>query len=203
MVAGRISNRLDLRGTNCVVDAACASSFSAIHLALLELQSGKSDMVVTGGVDTLNDIFMHMCFAKTQALSASGNARPFSKDADGTVLGEGIGILVLKRLEMAERDGNRIYAVIKGLGSSSDGKSQSIYAPRAEGQVKALRSAYESAGVNPATIGLIEAHGTGTRVGDKVEFEALNQVFEEYGANGHKSALGSVKSMIGHMSRWR
>ncbi|MBW2482856.1 MAG: acyltransferase domain-containing protein, partial [Deltaproteobacteria bacterium] len=198
VVAGRISNRLDLRGTNCVVDAACASSLSAIHLAMLELQSGKSDMVVTGGVDTLNDIFMHMCFSKTQALSASGNARPFSKDADGTVLGEGIGILVLKNLDIAEKDGNRIYAVIKGLGSSSDGKSQSIYSPRAKGQANALRAAYESAGINPATIGLIEAHGTGTRVGDKVEFEALNQVFTEYGANGHKSALGSVKSMIGH-----
>ncbi len=198
VVAGRISNRLDLRGTNCVVDAACASSLSAIHLAMLELQSGKSDMVVTGGVDTLNDIFMHMCFSKTQALSASGNARPFSKDADGTVLGEGIGILVLKNLDLAEKDGNRIYAVIKGLGSSSDGKSQSIYSPRAKGQAKALRAAYENAGINPGTIGLIEAHGTGTRVGDKVEFEALNQVFTEYGANGPKSALGSVKSMIGH-----
>jgi acyl transferase domain-containing protein len=167
VVAGRISNRLDLRGTNCVVDAACASSLSAIHLALLELQSGRSDMVVTGGVDTLNDIFMHMCFAKTQALSASGDARPFSKDADGTVLGEGIGILVLKRLEAAQKDGNRIYALIKGLGSSSDGKSQSIYSPRSEGQAKALRSAYENAAINPATVGLIEAHGTGTRVGDK------------------------------------
>jgi acyl transferase domain-containing protein/NAD(P)-dependent dehydrogenase (short-subunit alcohol dehydrogenase family) len=198
VVAGRISNRLDLRGTNCVVDAACASSLSAIHLALLELQSGRSDMVVTGGVDTLNDIFMHMCFAKTQALSASGDARPFSKDADGTVLGEGIGILVLKRLEAAQKDGNRIYALIKGLGSSSDGKSQSIYSPRSEGQAKALRSAYENAAINPATVGLIEAHGTGTRVGDKVEFEALNTVFGEYGANGYKSALGSVKSMIGH-----
>ncbi|MGD9302130.1 MAG: beta-ketoacyl synthase N-terminal-like domain-containing protein, partial [Desulfobacterales bacterium] len=198
VVAGRISNRLDLRGTNCVVDAACASSMSAIHLAILELQSGRSDMVVTGGVDTLNDIFMHMCFAKTQALSATGDARPFSKDADGTVLGEGIGILVLKRLKEAQKDGNRIYAVIKGLGSSSDGKSRSIYSPLAEGQAKALRSAYEDAGFNPASVGLIEAHGTGTRVGDKVEFEALNQVFGEFGANGHKSALGSVKSMIGH-----
>jgi len=117
VVAGRISNRLDLRGTNCVVDAACASSMSAINLAVLELQAGRSDMVVTGGVDTLNDIFMHMCFAKTQALSATGDARPFSKDADGTVLGEGIGILVLKRLEDAQKDNNRIYAVIKGLGS--------------------------------------------------------------------------------------
>ena len=198
VVAGRISNRLDLRGTNCVVDAACASSFSAIHLATLELISGRSDMVVTGGVDTLNDIFMHMCFAKTHTLSATGDARPFSKDADGTVLGEGIGILVLKRLKEAQKDGNRIYAVIKGLGSSSDGKSQSIYSPSVEGQIKALRAAYKNAGINPATVGLIEAHGTGTRVGDKVEFKALNRIFEEFGANGNKCALGSVKSMIGH-----
>ncbi len=198
VVAGRISNRLDLRGTNCVVDAACASSFSAIHLATLELITGRSDMVVTGGVDTLNDIFMHMCFSKTHTLSATGDTRPFSKDADGTVLGEGIGILVLKRLKDAQKDGNRIYAVIKGLGSSSDGKSQSIYSPSVEGQIKALRAAYKNAGINPATVGLIEAHGTGTRVGDKVEFKALNRIFEESGANGNKCALGSVKSMIGH-----
>jgi polyketide-type polyunsaturated fatty acid synthase PfaA len=198
VVAGRISNRLDLRGTNCVVDAACASSFSAIHLASLELMSGRSDMVVTGGVDTLNDIFMHMCFSKTHTLSATGDARPFSKDADGTVLGEGIGILVLKRLESAQKDGNRIYAVIKGLGASSDGKSQSIYSPSIEGQIRALRAAYKNADINPATVGLIEAHGTGTRVGDKVEFKALNRIFEESGANGNKCALGSVKSMIGH-----
>ncbi|MDJ0817288.1 MAG: SDR family NAD(P)-dependent oxidoreductase [Desulfobacterales bacterium] len=180
------------------MDAACASSLSAVHLGLLELESGRSDMVVTGGVDTLNDIFMHMCFSKTGTLSATGDARPFSKDADGTVLGEGIGMLVLKRLEKAESDGDRIYAVIKGLGSSSDGKSQSIYAPRSQGQARALRAAYRNAGISPADVQLIEAHGTGTRVGDKVEFEALNQVFEELGANGNKCALGSVKSMIGH-----
>ncbi|MBT8364841.1 MAG: acyltransferase domain-containing protein, partial [Deltaproteobacteria bacterium] len=198
VVAGRICNRLDLRGTNCVVDAACASSLSAVHLALLELQSGRSDMVITGGVDTLNDIFMHMCFSKTHTLSATGDARPFSADADGTVLGEGIGMLVLKRLSDAERDNNRVYAVIKGLGASSDGKSQSIYSPRSEGQVRALRAAYNTAGISPASIQLVEAHGTGTRVGDKVEFEALSQVFDEFGAGGNQCALGSVKSMIGH-----
>ena len=198
VVAGRISNRLDLGGTNCVVDAACASSFAAVHLALLELASGRSDTVITGGVDTLNDIFMHMCFAKTQILSPTGDARPFSKNADGTVLGEGIGMLVLKRLPDAERDGNRIYAVIKGIGSSSDGRSQSIYAPRIEGQVKALETAYAAAGIDPATVGLVEAHGTGTRVGDKVEFQALCQVMGKPAANGSRRALGSVKSMIGH-----
>ena len=198
VVAGRICNRLDLRGTNCVVDAACASSLSAVHLALLEITSGRSDMVVTGGVDTLNDIFMHMCFAKTQILSPTGDARPFSIDADGTVLGEGIGMLVLKRLTDAEKDGDRIYAVIRGIGSSSDGKSQSIYSPRAEGQAVALQRAYDQAGVDPKTVDLVEAHGTGTKVGDAVEFSALCQVFNKDGTNTSKCAIGSVKSMIGH-----
>jgi len=198
VIAGRICNRLDLGGTNCVVDAACASSMSAIHLAVMELYSGRSDMVITGGVDALNDIFMHMCFSKTQTLSPTGDARPFSKDADGTVLGEGIGMLALKRLADAEKDGNRIYAIIKGIGSSSDGKSQSIYAPRKEGQTKALRKAYENADVDPSTMELIEAHGTGTRVGDIVEFQSLTQFFCERYRSNSKCALGSVKSMIGH-----
>ena len=202
VVAGRICNRLDLGGTNCVVDAACASSLSAVHLALMELITSRSDMVITGGVDTLNDIFMHMCFSRTQILSPSGDVRPFSKHADGTLLGEGLGMVVLKRLADAERDNDRIYAVIKGMGTSSDAKSQSIYAPRAEGQARALRSAYQQAGIDPGTIELIEAHGTGTRVGDMVEFTALKQVFSEFPPAGpdavQRCALGSIKSMIGH-----
>ncbi len=197
VVAGRICNRLNLGGTNCVVDAACASSMSAIHMALLELFTGRSDMVVTGGVDLLNDIFMHMCFSRTQILSATGDARPFSADADGTVLGEGVGLLVLKPLAAAEAAGDTIYAVIRGIGSSSDGKSQSIYAPRAEGQARALQAAYRSADIDPATVSLVEAHGTGTRVGDAVELRALSSVFGP--GNGDKRcAVGSVKSMIGH-----
>ncbi|WP_027358592.1 type I polyketide synthase [Desulforegula conservatrix] len=197
VIAGRIANRLDLGGTNCVVDAACGSSLGAIHLALLELLTGRSDMAITGGVDLLNDIFMHMCFAKTGVLSKSGDAKPFSENADGTVLGEGIGMLTLKRLEDAEKDGDRIYAVIKGAGSSSDGKSQSIYAPNAKGQEKALKKAYEFAGFSPATVDLVEAHGTGTRVGDAVEFNALRHVFSKR-EERNQIALGSVKSMIGH-----
>ncbi|MEE4112055.1 MAG: beta-ketoacyl synthase N-terminal-like domain-containing protein, partial [Desulfobacteraceae bacterium] len=198
VVAGRICNRLNLGGTNCVVDAACASSLGAVHLGLMELVSGKSNMVVTGGVDTINDIFMHMCFSKTGVLSHTGDARPFSADADGTVLGEGIGILVLKRLEDAERDADRIYAVIRGIGTSSDGKSQSIYAPRPDGQARALIEAYRNAGISPDTVGLVEAHGTGTRVGDEMEFIALKKVFGAINPNGNHCALGSVKSMIGH-----
>jgi len=198
VVAGRIANRLDLRGTNCVVDAACASSLSAIHLAALELEAGRADMVLSGGLDAFNDIFMYMCFSKTPALSASGNAQPFNQDADGTILGEGVGVVVLKRLGDAERDGDRIYAVIKGLGSSSDGKGQAVYAPSPEGQARALRAAYRNAGVSPATIELVEAHGTGTRVGDATEARGLTTVYREAGEEGTWCALGSVKSMIGH-----
>jgi acyl transferase domain-containing protein len=197
VVAGRICNRLDLGGTNCVVDAACASSMSALHLALMELAAGRSDMVLSGGVDTLNDIFMHMCFSRTGVLSKSGDAKPFSARADGTVLGEGIGILALKRFADAQRDGDRVYAVIRALGTASDGRSQSIYAPRVEGQALALKRAYEEAGVDPRTVGLVEAHGTGTRVGDAVEFTALKQQLDPDGG-GVPCAVGSVKSMIGH-----
>ncbi len=197
VVAGRICNRLDLGGTNCVVDAACASSMSAINLSLMELYTGRARMVVTGGVDTLNDIFMHMCFARTQILSPSGDARPFSQKADGTVLGEGIGILIMKRLTDAEADGDRILAILKGIGSSSDGKSQGIYAPRAEGQIKALHKAYAAAHVTTDSVDLIEAHGTGTRVGDKIEIQALRELFGPSDTTRH-CALGSVKSMIGH-----
>jgi len=196
VVAGRIANRLDLSGTNTVCDAACASSFSAIHTAMMELETGRCDMSVTGGVDTLNDIFMHMCFAKTGVLSHTSDARPFSKNADGTVLGEGIGLLVLKRLADAQRDQDRIYAVIKGMGTSSDGRTSAVYAPEAKGQIKALENAYGNAGVLPESVGLIEAHGTGTRVGDKVEFTALKNFFKDKEAAS--TALGSVKSMIGH-----
>ncbi|CAN2050618.1 Carrier domain-containing protein [Candidatus Magnetomoraceae bacterium gMMP-1] len=198
VVAGRIANRLNLGGTNCVVDAACASSMSAIHLAMMELNTSKADMVITGGVDTLNDIFMYMCFSRTPAISPTGDARPFSKDADGTVLGEGIGMMVLKRLDDAIRDNDRIYSIIRTIGTSSDGKSQSIYAPHPDGQAKSLRRAYAQAGIKPSDIELVEAHGTGTTVGDFAEFTALNKVYREDSEQNKWCALGSVKSQIGH-----
>ncbi|MFZ5440968.1 MAG: PfaD family polyunsaturated fatty acid/polyketide biosynthesis protein [Myxococcota bacterium] len=198
VVAGRIANRFDLGGTNCVVDAACASSLGALHLALAELQSGRTDLVLTGGVDTLNDIFMHMCFSKTPALSPTGDARPFSDKADGTLLGEGLGMLVLKRLSDAERDGDRVYAVIRGIGTSSDGRAKSIYAPLPSGQARALEAAYRDAGVTPRDITLLEAHGTGTKAGDAAEFTALEQVYRGASKDEAWCALGSVKSQVGH-----
>src|SRR5690606_13948482 len=198
VVAGRIANRLDLGGTNNVVDAACASSLAAIHMACMELRTGKSDLVISGGVDALSDIFMHMCFSKTPALSPTGDARPFSDAADGIVLGEGVGMVVLKRLSDAERDGDRIHAVIRGVGTSSDGRAKSIYAPLPEGQERALRDAYRQAGAGPETIGLVEGHGTGTSAGDACEVEALDRVFREAIPEGAPVALGSVKAQIGH-----
>ncbi|MFT5434634.1 MAG: polyketide-type polyunsaturated fatty acid synthase PfaA, partial [Myxococcota bacterium] len=201
VVAGRIANRFDLHGTNCVTDAACASTFSAVSMAVNELYLGQSDLVVTGGVDTMNDIFMYMCFSKTPALSKTGDCRPFSDQADGTMLGEGIGMVALKRLADAERDGDRIYALLKGVGSSSDGRSKSVYAPVPEGQARALKRAYEVAGHSARTVELIEAHGTGTIAGDAAEFEGLRLAFGTYEAGDPDSqwcGLGSVKSQIGH-----
>ena len=199
VVAGRIANRLDLHGTNCTVDAACASSLAAVSSAMNELALGKADLVVTGGVDVTNNPLMYVCFSKTPALSPTGDARPFSEDADGTMLGEGLAMLGLKRLDAAERDGDRIYAVIRGLGTSSDGRGGAIYAPMAAGQARALRRAYEGAGYGPDTVELVEAHGTATRAGDAAEFESLRQVFgETERTDSGWCALGTVKSQIGH-----
>ncbi|MGH3524535.1 MAG: beta-ketoacyl synthase N-terminal-like domain-containing protein, partial [Mycobacterium sp.] len=199
VVAGRVANRFDLHGLSCTVDAACSSSLAALSMAVDQLILNRADMMVTGGVDTLNDPFTFLCFSKTPALSPTGDCRPFSEAADGTMLGEGLSLFALKRLADAERDGNRIYAVIRGIGSSSDGRSTSIYAPLATGQVRALRRAYAAAGYGPGTVSLVEAHGTGTLAGDATEVAALREVFEECGRLDHQwCALGSVKSQLGH-----
>jgi polyketide-type polyunsaturated fatty acid synthase PfaA len=198
VIAGRIANRLDLGGTNCVVDAACAASLAAVKMAVSELVEGRADTMITGGVDTDNSIFMYLSFSKTPAFSKVNETKPFDIDSDGMMIGEGVGMVVLKRLADAERDGDRIYAVIKGVGSSSDGKFKSIYAPRPAGQAKAIRRAYEDAGFSPTTVGLVEAHGTGTPTGDPGEFAGLTEVFGHNNPRKQYIALGSVKSQIGH-----
>ncbi|MEU5112720.1 SDR family NAD(P)-dependent oxidoreductase [Streptomyces longwoodensis] len=198
VVAGRIANRLDLGGTNMTIDAACASSLGAVKAAVSDLLERRADTMLVGGCDAENTIFMYLCFSKTPAFSKSGLIRPFDADADGTLIGEGIGMLALRRLSDAERDGNRIYAVLRGIGSSSDGRFKSIYAPRKEGQMTALRRAYEDADVSPDSIELFEAHGTGTAVGEATELSALSAVVSESGEEKQYAAVGSVKSQIGH-----
>jgi len=198
VAAGRIANRLDFGGTNYTVDAACASSLSAVGQAARELQMGTSDMALAGGVDAIQNPFAYLCFAKTHALSPSGRCRPFDAAADGIAISEGFATIVLKRLADAERDGDRIYAVIRGVGAASDGRDRSLTAPRPEGQMRALRRAYAQARVSPETVELVEAHGTGTVAGDGAEIKALGTVFREHSERRQWCAVGSVKSMIGH-----
>ncbi len=199
VIAGRIANAFDLGGANFTVDAACASSMAAVQSAIASLQSGESDLVVTGGADRSMNIATYVKFAKIGALSPD-HSSPFDHTANGFVMGEGCGILVLKRYEDAVRDGDRVYAVVRGVGASSDGRGKGITAPNLKGQLRALRRAYDAAGFDPWQVDLVEAHGTSTVVGDKVEVEALSEVM----GGGHRAErgpirIGSVKSMIGHL----
>ncbi|MGA6154002.1 SDR family NAD(P)-dependent oxidoreductase [Stenotrophomonas sp. NPDC087984] len=198
VISGRIANRLDLGGANYTVDAACASSLAAVDVACKELTAGTSDLVLCGGADLHNGINDYVLFSSVHALSPTGRSRTFDSSADGIALGEGVACVVLKRLADAERDGDRVYGVIKGVGSSSDGRSLGLTAPRPEGQRAALERAYANAHLSPADVGLIEAHGTGTVVGDRTELTVLGEVFTDAGAAPGACALGSVKSQIGH-----
>jgi acyl transferase domain-containing protein/phosphopantetheinyl transferase len=196
IIAGRIANRLDLQGPNFIVDAACASSLVAIEMAAAELSRGRYSMMLAGGVHSSTPPQLYMMFCLLQALSRH-DIRPFDEAADGTLLGEGLGVVVLKRLQDARAAGDRIYAVIAGSGTSSDGRALGLLTPRQEGQELALRRAYEDARIDPDSIGLVEAHGTGTPVGDATELRSLQGVFGARGGAPTR-ALGSVKSMIGH-----
>lgn len=200
IVAGRIANRLNLGGTNFTVEAACASSFAALEIVMRQLQARACDLALVGAVDIANHPLSYILFSRTQALSPTGRSCPLDDSADGIVLGEGVAAMVLKRLTEAERDGDRIYAVIKGIGSSSDGRNRSLVAPHVGGQLLALQRAYESAGVNPICTQLMELHGTGTVLGDKTEIESLTQLLDAENGNGLSQfcAIGSVKSNVGH-----
>ena len=199
VIAGRIANAFDLGGPNFTVDAACASSMAAVQAAVKGIQDGDFDMAVTGGSDRTMDPPTYTKFCKIGALSADRSS-PFDKGANGFVMGEGCGILVLKRLADAERDGDTVYAVIQGFGASSDGKGKGITAPNIEGQKRALRRAYADAAMDPVEVDLIECHGTSTVVGDKIEVDALTDVIGvgRRGARG-PIRIGSVKSQIGHL----
>ena len=196
IVSGRVANILNLRGPNFITDAACASSFAAIKAAIEMLTEYEVDAVLTGGVDRNMGVSSFVKFCKIGALSATGS-RPFGDGADGFVMGEGAAAFLLKRLEDAERSGDRIYAVIRGVGGASDGKGKGITAPNPVGQQLAVERAWETAGLDPATATLLEAHGTSTRVGDVVEVESLTAVFGK--APRGSIGLGSAKSNIGHL----
>ena len=197
-ITGRIANCFDLRGPNYTTDAACAASLAAVKTAVDGLRLGHYDLALAGGVDRSMDPPTYAKFSKIKALSATGS-RPFDENADGFVMGEGGGVMVLKRLTDAERDGDRIYAVIRGIGAASDGRGKGMTAPNPKGQRLAVERAYEEADVPIETVGLFEAHGTSTPVGDAVELRVLSDALAATGTAPSKIPIGSVKSMIGHL----
>jgi acyl transferase domain-containing protein/phosphopantetheinyl transferase len=199
VMAGIIANRLDLKGPTFVLDAACASCLLALEMGMRDLLTGKCDVSVVGGVQISTPAPIQMLFTQLGAISRLPHLRPFDRKADGTMLGEGVGMIVLKRKEDAFREGHRIYAIVKGVGASSDGKGKGLLAPQVEGEELALRRAYDAAGVSPDSIGLIEAHGTALPLGDITEIEALRRVFGGRYGGPPRVALGTVKSMIGHL----
>lgn len=198
VTAGRVSNRFNFSGINFAIDAACASSLAALYIGINELRTKSSDMVIVGATDTHNNPIDFVNFSKTHALSEAGRCKTFDSKADGIVLGEGISAVIVKRLSDAERDGDKIYAVVKGIGGSSDGRALSLTAPHPAGQTLALERAYQDAAISPSTVELVEAHGTGTVAGDKAEVKALSDIFLKSGSQINNCAIGSVKTNIGH-----
>lgn len=199
LVASRVANRLDLAGPAYTIDAACASSLVAIDHAVAELTAGRCDVVLAGGVHHCHDITLWSVFSQLGALSPSQQIRPFHRDADGILIGEGTGVVVLKRL--ADAGDDRIYAVIRGSGLASDGRASSLMSPRADGQVRAIERAWQAADLDPTepgALGLLEAHGTATQAGDETELASLTRAFGPPNGAGRDIGIGSVKSMIGH-----
>jgi acyl transferase domain-containing protein len=198
IIAGRIAALFNFRGPNYVTDAACASAMAAISAAIEGLEENHYDAVITGGVDANMSPQTFVKFCKIGALSATGT-RPFAEGADGFVMGEGAALFVVKRLEDAERDRDKIYAVVRALGGSSDGRGKGITAPNPIGQKLAIQRAWQTAGLTPSAGDMIEGHGTSTIVGDIAELESLTEAFADYNVPPGSVTLGSVKSNIGHL----
>lgn len=196
--AALLARGLGLGGGTCTLDAACASSLFSIKLACDELHSHRADIMLAGGVSRPDCLYTQIGFSQLRALSPSGRCAPFDAGADGLVVGEGCGIVALKRLSDARRDGDDIHGIIRGIGLSND-IGGNLLAPDAEGQVRAMRQAYAGAGWSPTDVDLIECHGAGTPVGDAVEIESLTRLWGETGWSREQCAIGSVKSMIGHL----
>ncbi len=198
IIAGRVANVFNFTGPNFITDAACASSFAALQSAMDGLRFGQFDAVLTGGVDRNMGVESFVKFSKIGALSPDGS-RPYAEGANGFVMGEGAAIFLLKRLVDAEREGDKIYAVIRAIGGSSDGKGKGITAPNPLGQQRAIQRTWKNAAVPPSSVGLVEGHGTSTPVGDLAEVNSLNAIFGQFDLKPGSVALGSVKSNFGHL----
>jgi len=198
MLSARISYFLDLRGPSITVNTACSSSLVAVHLACESVRSGESEISLAGGVSIISSSHFFVLLCRTGVLSFSGQCRAFDDAADGIALGEGVGVVVLKSLSAALRDGDHIHGVIIGSAINQDGKSNGITAPNAPSQTALECSVYDRYGINPQDIDYIETHGTGTRLGDPIEVDALTDAFKKYTGQKQFCALGSIKTNIGH-----
>ena len=199
IAANRLSYLLDARGPSLAVDTACSSSLVAIHLAARDLRAGETDLALAGGVSVMLDPALTVAFGRAGGIAAGGRCRPFAADADGIVRGEGCGVVVLKRLADAVRDGDRVLAVLRGGAVNSDGRSNGLVAPNPRAQEALLRRAYADAGLPVSTVDYVEAHGTGTPLGDPIEAGALGAVCGAGRPAGDPLLLGSVKSRLGHL----
>lgn len=192
-----IASAFGFEGEAFCLDAACASSLYAVALAANALQSRRADVVLCGAVNAADSLFLHVGFTALGALSATGQTRPFHREANGLIPGEGAGMVALMRLDDARAEGRPIFGVVRGVGLSNDGRGRNLLAPSSEGQIRALRAAYQSAGLSPADVSLLECHATGTPVGDGTEVESMRAVFG--GANARRIGIGSLKSNLGHL----
>ncbi|MBT8338751.1 MAG: hypothetical protein KJP07_01940, partial [Desulfatitalea sp.] len=196
--AALVAHVFGFGGAAYTLDAACASSLYALKLACDELQGFRADAMITGGVSGADNLYTQIGFSQLRALSPSGRCAPFDRSADGLVVGEGAGILVLKRLDDAQRDGDTIYGIIRGIGLSNDMRGN-LLAPESNGQLRAMHTAYRQAGWRPWQVDHIECHGAGTPVGDAIELASLSALWQEAPKDARPCAIGSVKSMIGHL----
>ncbi|TAK73854.1 MAG: thioester reductase, partial [Gammaproteobacteria bacterium] len=194
----RISYFFDLHGPSEPVETACASSLVAIHKAINEINNGTCDVAIVGGINTIVTPAGHRAFTQAGLLSKDGRCKPFSSEADGFVRAEGIGVLILKRLSLAEKDNDHIYGVLRGSGVNHNGRSNFLTAPNPNAQCDLLESVYKKSGIDINTVTYIETHGTGTELGDAIEIEGLKNAFKKLNGRQKNCAIGSVKANIGH-----
>lgn len=199
MAAGRVAYLLGLNGPAIQLDTICSSTLMTLHLACQSLQNGECDYALSGGANCILSPHGLIGLSQMGALSRSAKCQSFSKHADGYIRGEGVGVVLLKRLENAEHDGDYIYGVVEGTATNHDGRSNGLTAPNGKAHVKLMRSCLSNANLEPEDIGYVEAHGTGTYLGDPVELDALNQVFGSSKSKDAPLYIGSVKSNIGHL----
>jgi myxalamid-type polyketide synthase MxaE and MxaD len=196
--SGRISYAFNLRGPSLTLDTACSSSLVAVHLAAQSIQSGESEMAIAGGANIILQPQISIAYSQSRMMAADGRCKFGDARGDGYVRSEGVGVVVLKSVDRALADGDRIYAVIRGSAVNNDGSGGgSLGTPSRSGQEELLRSAYKAAGCSAAKVGYVEAHGTGTRAGDPIELGALGAVLSEGRAPGTKALVGSIKTNIG------